>query len=72
MSRSHVFAIHNAKTDEAGQEVFNERSEFRNLTPDEENPQQLDRGTHVTMTYTSTSNPVLEKVLTILCRKRRK
>ncbi len=29
--RSYVFAIHNAKTSEPGQEVLNERSEFRNL-----------------------------------------
>ena len=29
--RSYVFAIHNAKTNEPGQEVLNERSEFRNL-----------------------------------------
>lgn len=27
-----IFAIHNAKMVEAGQEVLNERSEFRNLT----------------------------------------
>ncbi len=31
VSRGHVFAIHNTKTDEAGQEVLNERSEFRSL-----------------------------------------
>ncbi len=30
-SRRYVFAITNAKTIEAGQEVLNERSEFRNL-----------------------------------------
>jgi len=30
--RNAVFAIHNAITNEPGQEVLNERSEFRNLT----------------------------------------
>ena len=31
VKRSYVFAIHNAKTSEPGQEVLSERSELRNL-----------------------------------------
>lgn len=32
MNRNDAFAIQNAKASEVGQEVLNERSEFRNLT----------------------------------------
>lgn len=32
MNRNYILAIPNAKINEVGQEVLNERSEFRNLT----------------------------------------
>ncbi len=35
VNRRHVLTIHNVKTVEVGQEVLSERSELRNLTPNE-------------------------------------